>query len=262
MSDVPKGRFVWYELMTTDPGGAAEFYSGLTGWGTEEWTGPAEGMPPYKMFTNNEKSFGGLMELPEEARAQGAPPHWIAYIAVDDVDGTVERAKELGGKVYMGPMDMPEVGRMAVMADPSGAVFAAYRPAGEAPGHEGPAEVGEFSWHELMANDYSEALAFYRELFGWDEGDAVDMGEAGIYQMFNRAGAPLGGIMNRPPEMPVGAWNFYIRVADLDAATEKVAATGGAVVHGPMEVPGGDRVAVCQDPQGAMFSLHCVTAEA
>lgn len=264
MSEVPKGRFVWYDLMTTDTGAAVDFYSAVAGWGTDDWKGPAEGMPPYKMWTANGKPLGGLMELPEQAKQGGAPPHWLAYIAVADVDATVTRAKELGGAVYMEAKDIPTVGRFAVLADPAGGVFAAFKPENDSPGTDGPPPVGEFSWHELLTNDYEAAFSFYADLFGWDKGEAMDMGEAGIYQLFARGGSemPLGGIMNKPPEMPAGAWNYYVRVDDLDAALGRVSGNGGTVIYGPMEVPGGDRVATCQDPQGAVFSLHYVAAQA
>ncbi len=262
MSEVPKGRFVWYDLMTTDPAAATDFYAKVAGWGTQEWTESGEGMPPYKMWTVNGNPFGGLMELPEEARQGGAPPHWLAYIAVSDVDATAARAKELGGSVHMEAQDIPNVGRFAVIADPAGAVFAAFTPANDSPPKDGQANVGEFSWHELLTHDHGAAFSFYADLFGWVKGDAMDMGEAGIYQLFGHGEAPIGGMMNKPPEMPVGAWNYYVRVDDIDAALGRVSGNGGTVLHGPMEVPGGDRVATCQDAQGAVFSLHYVAASA
>lgn len=262
MSDLPAGKFVWYELMTTDPDAAVPFYKEVLGWGTETWQGPSEGMPPYKMWMVGEGPIGGVMELPEQARAAGAPPHWLAYVAVEDADSIVAKAKGLGATVHVPPQDIPEVGRFAVLADPSGAVFALLQPSGDAPGHDGQPKVGEFSWHELMADNHAEALEFYQELFGWEKHDTMDMGEAGIYQLFGRGGVPAGGMMNKPPEMPMGAWNVYARVTDVDEAASRVSAGGGTVLHGPMEVPGGDRVAVCQDPQGAVFSIHQVNAEA
>ncbi|MCL7937136.1 MAG: VOC family protein, partial [marine benthic group bacterium] len=98
-------------------------------------------------------------------------------------------------------------------------------------------------------------------LFGWKKHEDMDMGEYGIYRIYGGDGPPLGGIMTRPPEMPIGAWLFYVTVNDIDAAVERVKAGGGQVLNGPMEVPGGDRVAQCQDPQGAMFALHWSQAE-
>ncbi len=255
MSEVPVGKFVWYDLVTTDPGAARDFYTNVIGWGRETWEA---GPTPYEMWVAEGGPIGGVVELPEEARQSGAPPHWLAYIAVEDVDATAGRAVELGGKVLVPGQDIPTVGRFAILADPTGAVFAAFRPEGEAPGHDGMARIGEMSWHELMSEDYQAAFDFYAELFGWQKTTAMDMGpEQGIYQMYGRGeGHELGGMMNKPPQVPVSCWMFYTRVGDLDATLEKVTANGGMVVHGPMDVPGGDRVAACVDPQGAAFAVH------
>ena len=127
-----------------------------------------------------------------------------------------------------------------------------------APGHDGPPAEGEFSWCELPTTDWKAAWSFYFELFGWQEFDQMDMGEMGIYHMFNRGGHPLGGMFNKPPEVPVAAWVFYIPVPDCAAAVDKVKELGGKVLNGPMEVPGGDMVAQCMDPEGASFAVHAV----
>lgn len=255
MSGVQKGRHVWYDLMSTDPEGARDFYGEVVGWTVT----PFEGAPePYDMWTTADGPVGGVMQLPDDARAQGIPSHWLAYIATPDVDATAARASELGGGVIMGPQDIPTVGRFAVLRDPFGAVFCGFTPAGESPHHGGRPRPGEISWHELMSDDYEKAFDFYADLFGWEKGTAMDMGEAGIYQLFRRPGAEMddGGIMNRPAEVPMSAWLYYVNTADLDGAVETVKGAGGQVLHGPMEVPGGDRICVCMDPQGAAFALH------
>lgn len=257
MSDTPTGRFCWYELMTTEPGAAPTFYGEVTGWTTEHWDG---GAMPYTMWMNGESSIGGVMMLPDEAAAAGAPPHWLAYISTPDVAATTEKAKELGATVLMGPMEIPEVGTISVIQDPQGAVFSAYEPATSTPGHDDPAAVGGFSWHELATSDWESAWAFYSDLFGWQKADAMDIGDMGTYQMFHRGAHPLGGFFNRPPEMPVSAWLLYIRVADIQAAAAKVTELGGQILRGPMEVPGGDWVVQCMDPQGAAFALHAIAA--
>ncbi len=249
-----RGRFVWYDLMTTDPDAAEGFYKQVVGWGTAPWEG---GEMPYTMWMNGETAVGGLMQLPAEAAAAGAPPHWLAYIATPDVDATCVLAREFGGTVIKEAIDIPEVGRFAVLADPQGAVFAAYSPASEAPGHGGPPQIGEFSWHELATTDHEAAYAFYRELFGWEKTDSMDMGDMGIYQMYGRQGIPLGGMFNKPAEMPgPSAWLYYAKVDDVHAAAERVRERGGQILNGPMEVPGGDHVVQCMDPQGAVFALH------
>jgi len=134
-----RGRFVWYDLMTSDPKAAEDFYGKLIGWGTQQFEG---GEQPYKMWTNNETPLGGVMELPAEARAAGAPPHWMAYVAVEDVDAAVEQAVGLGGSTLHPPTSIEGAGRFAVMADPQGAAFAVYTHSGEEEGPSAPPQVG------------------------------------------------------------------------------------------------------------------------
>jgi predicted enzyme related to lactoylglutathione lyase len=257
MADKAKGRFVWYDLLTTDPDQAVNFYTKVVDWGTTQWGDGAEGMPPYTMWTANNAPLGGVMPLPEEAKKMGAPPHWLPYIGTPDTDATAARAQQLGGRLLNGPMDIPTVGRFAVLQDPQGAVFAVFTAEGDAPGHEGEPKVGEFSWNELTTTDYEGAFKFYSELFGWEKDTAMDMGPQGIYQMYKRNGQMLGGMMNKPAEMPgPPAWLCYTRVADVAESVAEAKRNGGQILLEPMEVPGGDMIAVGMDPQGAAFALH------
>lgn len=251
------GRFCWYELMTTDPKAAEGFYAKVVGWSTQ----PFPGMdPPYTTWMAGERPVGGLMELPAEARAGGAPPNWMPYVAVEGADATVERVRSLGGKLEFGPQAIPGVGRFAVLSDPQGAHFAILEPAdpSASSGSDEPPAPLEVSWRELATTDRDAATAFYEALFGWERQNASDTGEpVGIYQEFGRPGLPLGGIYTKPPDMPFPPfWLLYVKVLDLDAALEAVKAGGGQVLMGPMEIPGGDRIAQCLDPQGAAFALH------
>ncbi|MDH3732730.1 MAG: VOC family protein [Gemmatimonadota bacterium] len=257
MSD-HRGRFLWYELMTTDVEAAKSFYSAVTGWSTTPWE---TGDQPYTMWMTGEAPVGGLMELQAEAAEAGAPPHWLAYIGTHDLDATVERALELAAQILVPTMDVPEVGRMTILADPQGAGFAAFEPANEQP-PEVPPENGNMSWHDLVTSDREAAWAFYSDLFGWETTEEMDMGEMGIYQMYSRpGGAPLGGIFNRPPEASASAWLLYAKVPDAAAAVEAVRAGGGQVLNGPREVPGGDQIATCVDPQGATFAVHAAAGD-
>lgn len=255
MAEIPKGRFVWYDLMSTDLDAAKNFYTKLIGWGTA----PFEGGPmPYTMWTNGETPLGGMMPLPEQAQKAGAPPHWLSYIAVENVDKTVEQATGLGASILMAAQEIPMVGRFAGIADPQGAVIAVFTPAGDTPGHDGPPQPGEFSWHELATDDWQKARDFYQTVFGWEKKEEMDMGELGTYYMYGRPGEPipLGGMFNRPKEMPANAWLYYAMVDDVHAKVEEVKKLGGTLLNGPMEVPGGDFVAQFMDPQGAAFALH------
>lgn len=252
MSD-NRGTFVWYDLMTTDVEAAQTFYTGLIGWGTQAWDGPM----PYSMWTVGEAPIGGIMDLPEEARKAGAPPHWLAYVGTSDVEATLTQVGKLGGQVLVPTTEVPNAGKFGVFADPAGGVMGVFA-AADSTKEPGPTEVpGTISWHEHLAPDLDTAWSFYEKLFGWNKTEAMDMGEQGIYQMYGQEKCTFGGFMNKPAERPgPAAWLYYIVVEDIDAATEKVKATGGSILNGPMDVPGGARVVQCMDPQGAAFALH------
>jgi uncharacterized protein len=245
------GRFLWYELLTRDVDGAIAFYTRVIGWGTQQF----ENLDlPYTMWTVGGMPLGGIMQIPPDAG--DAPPHWLAYIGTQDVDDTVRRARALGAAVYVEPRDIPDVGRFAVLADPQGAMFAVYKP-GSDPAEERDPSTGQFSWHELITTDYQAARRFYFDLFGWSTTEDLDMGPVGIYAMYGRHGRPYGGMFNKPADMPAPPhWLLYALVDDLDDAVRRTRDAGGQLLHGPMEVPGGDRIAQCLDPQGAVFAMH------
>ncbi len=248
-----QGRFVWYELMTTDTEAAKTFYGKVVGWGAQSAPAPNTA---YTLFTAGAMPVGGLMAQPEESRKMGAPPSWLGYVAVDDVDATAERVRQLGGKVYVAPTDIPTVGRFAVTADPQGAAFALFKPGSPGPDQPpDPSLPGHTGWHELLAADWEKAFGFYSALFGWRKGEAVDIGAMGTYQLFSAGGPPIGGMFTKPPAIPAPYWLYYFNVGDIDAAAGRVTAGGGKILNGPMQVPGGDWIIQGQDPQGAMFAL-------
>ena len=252
MSDT-QGNFVWYELMTSDVNGAIKFYKNVIGWGTQAFEG---GAMPYTMWTADGTSLGGVTTLPDEAKKMGAPPHWLAYVAADDVDALTSKAESLGAKTYVGPMDIPTVGRFSVIADPQGAVIALFKGSDAEMPRPAEATNGYFSWHELMAGEMETAFRFYSQLFGWQKTGAVPS-PMGTYQMYGKGGRTFGGMMTKRKDDPAPPhWLYYVKVKDLDAALGRVKKAGGKVMNGPMEVPGGDRVAQCIDPQGAAFALH------
>jgi predicted enzyme related to lactoylglutathione lyase len=256
-SGTPEQRqFSWYELMTTDPKAAQSYYTALNGWGLQDFDAGTN--EPYVMWTRGGTPFGGVMRLPDEARQMGAPPHWLAYVDVADVAAALAQATSLGAKVYVPPTDIPgSGGRFAVLADPQGAVFGVVSSAQPMAEPTEPPQVGGVSWHELMTTDHEAAFTFYNALFGWEKGDGADMGPMGIYQMFGRRGHMLGGMFNRPPDVPAPPhWMLYFRVPEVNQAADRVRQLGGKILHGPAEVPGGDWIVQCTDPQGAAFALH------
>lgn len=246
-----QGKFVWYELMTSDTAAAERFYKSVVGWSAKD-----AGMPDmkYTIFSAGERMVAGLMTMPQEA--EGMPPGWIGYIYADNVDATAKEVAAKGGKVHRQPDDIPGVGRFAVVGDPTGAVFCLFSSTGE----EGPdadqQAPGQVGWHELMAGDLATAWTFYSSLFGWEKDQALDMGEMGTYQLFKINGQTSGGMMTKPKDLPAPPyWGYYFNVEAIDAAVERVTAGGGKVVMGPMEVPGGAWIINGVDPQGAYFSL-------
>ncbi len=256
---VTRGRFAWHELMTPDPDAAIRFYGQVVGWGIEQFSG----MPDYRMWTSGGQQRGGVMRQSEEERRRGLAPHWLMYVAVPDIDATIRQAEGLGGRVRIPAKSVPGVGRYAILADPQGIAFSLYTPESPRPSSD-EADIGDFSWHELAAPDPNSAWSFYQALFGWEKSDAMDMGPDGIYQMFRRGGGKtdLGAFYKRPADKPgTAAWLMYVYVRDADHAAALVTQLGGRVLSGPMDVPGGGRIATCVDPQGAAFAVHSVAAE-
>jgi predicted enzyme related to lactoylglutathione lyase len=184
------------------------------------------------------------------------PPHWEMYVAVENLDDAMAKVERMGGKSLSGIITVPGTGRLSTMIDPQGAVFAIIQPEPREQSPEVQASVGDVAWRELYTTDVNKAKAFYADLFGWTETGAFDMGPSGTYYIFGRA-FNLGGMMNKTPEMTElpNAWGLYFRVADAEAAAASIKANGGKVLNGPMEVPGGDRIVNCLDPQGAAFSV-------
>lgn len=253
MATTNEGRFVWYENMTRDVPAAMAFYSDVVGWKTQPF---GEGAHPYVMWVGSQGPLGGVMQLPDGLEKRGVPPHWIAYVEVKDVDATAARARELGGKVHKEPEDIPTVGRFAVIADPQGATIAVFKPAEAMTLHD-PAKDGEFCWNELLTSDSVAASRFYSELFGWKILEEMDMGPMGTYRIFGVGETRLGGMMATPPGAPMPPmWIYYASTSDLDGAIGRATGKGAKVMNGPMEVPGGGRIAQLMDAQGAAFALH------
>jgi predicted enzyme related to lactoylglutathione lyase len=247
----PEGTPIWYELMTTDADGAQKFYADVVGWSIAP-SGMA-GVGDYRILTAPDgQSVGGLMTLPE-----GAPmkPGWFCYIGVQDVDGTAEKIRRLGGSVHLGPQDISGVGRFAMVADLQGMVFYVMR--GDSPQDSQAFHVtapGHCGWNELVTSDHKTALAFYGELFHWKNNDTMPMGEMGEYCFIDHAGQRIGAMMTAGAGWSTRS-TYYFNVPSIDAAVPKITGGGGTVKMGPHEVPGGMHIVMGTDPQGAAFAL-------
>ncbi|WP_134494316.1 VOC family protein [Microvirga pakistanensis] len=247
------GDFVWYELLTTDADAAARFYGAVIGWRSR----PAEGSDRgYRLFGIDGTDVAGFMTLPAGAENAGMRPIWLGYVGVENVDAAAARVVQAGGAQPMPPTDIPGVGRLAMLADPQGVLFYVMRGAMDATSTAfSPTERGHCHWNELAARDQTSALAFYADLFGWEKGDAMPMGEMGDYQFITHQGQTIGAMMNRTEGGPPPAWTFYFGVEEIDRAAQAVSENGGTIHYGPAEVPGGVHIIVASDPQGAMFGL-------
>ena len=250
----PHGSFIWYELMTTDPEGATRFYGDVVGWTIGD---QMPGEIDYRMLCAPDGYAGGMLTLSEAMREGGARPMWLGYLGVDDVDKAVEKAVAAGATVQMPASDIPDVGRIAMIADPQGVPIYLMRGAsdGESNAYQRHGGLGHVAWNELLTGDRQAALDFYGEQFGYVREGGMDMGpDMGEYSFLGHGGQVIGAAMKAPAGAP-SIWQFYVRVQDVDAAAEKVRAGGGQVLFGPMDVPGGERVLTGVDPQGASFGL-------
>jgi predicted enzyme related to lactoylglutathione lyase len=243
------GTFSWVDLSTTDPDAAKGFYSDLFGWEFEDM--PAgEGMT-YSMARLNGDYAAALSAQMEQEREQGVPPHWSNYVTVQSAADAASRAKELGGTVLVDAFDVLDSGRMAVLQDPTGAVFSVWEPR-ESIGAGVVNVPGALTWNELHTGDIDSAISFYTELFGWTT-EAMDTGDGPAYHVIRNGERSNGGIMGIQAGEPPN-WLPYFGVSSLDDSISKAESGGAQKLAGPIPMPQG-KIAVLRDPQGAVFAL-------
>lgn len=247
--------FIWYELMTNDPAGAAAFYGAVVGWTIAADRDPAAGDVDYRMIGRSDGgNAGGVLALNAGMIAGGARPLWIGYLHVSDVDAAVAAIKADGGAVQMPATDIP-VGRIAMVTDPQGAPFYVMDPKPPEGGGESDVfsvtESQRVRWNELATGDPDAAIAFYKKHFGWGQEGEMPMGELGAYRFIQRGDVMIGAVMPLMEGYPVPVWNFYIGVDDIDRARAAVTVNGGTITSEPMEIPGGEYAMNAIDPQGA-----------
>lgn len=231
---------------------AAAFYADVVGWTVKDVSSPELA---YTLLIAGNAPVVGLMNLPEEGVRMGAMPRWLGYVAVDDMDATVARIGRLGGAILVSPTDS-NIGRIAVVADPQGAIFALVTGltyGGSQPG--GSDQPGHVGWHELLAEDGRRVFPFYGELLGWQQ-PAAGTDPASVYELFSVAGQTIGGMLTKLPSVSQACWLHYFNVDDVGAAASRVNAGGGRVLQGPIELPDDCWIVRCVDPQGALFTLQ------
>lgn len=236
------GHFVWFELVVPEIDKGKAFYTEVMGWGSMEM--PMGPDATYLMLTKNDKPQCGVVN----ARMEGIPAHWTSYVSVDDVDAAAQRVIANGGKVIMPGIDVPQVGRMALVADPEGATFNLFK------GEDSDDMASDaFHWNELWAKDPAKVAGFYEKVLNLTS-ETTEMGP-GPYTVFSAGGAPVAGLVKTMDEKIPSMWLPYIEVDDADAAIGRVTNHGGDVKMPAMDVPEVGRFGVVGDSSGAVLGL-------
>jgi predicted enzyme related to lactoylglutathione lyase len=259
MSD-ERGGFVWYELITDDIDKARDFYRAVVGW---EIAAEGQAMSTgttYRMIERSDGgNAGGVLTMSDDMKAHGAKPVWLGYIHHPEVDAAVARIKAAGGAVHMPPMDMPGVGRIAMVADPQGAQFYVMNPTPPEPGAKSDvfdyAKAQHIRWNELWTTDQPAAVALYTELFGWTQEGAMPMGPMGDYLFIQHEGTGIGAIAKAQPGGEGSRWQYFAGVDDIDRACKAATDHGGKILNEPQQIPGGEYTVYAHDPSGATIGL-------
>jgi uncharacterized protein len=241
------GTPAWVDHAAKDLAASNSFYSSLFGWEADD---QGEEMGHYTLMRKGGKTVAGNMGM----MGEGQPSAWTTYVSVEDADATADRAKAAGATVFVEPMDVSDIGRMAVLGDPTGAAIGIWQPK-TFMGAELANETGTFGWNELNTRDLPAAKAFYSNVFGWTAND-LDM-ESMAYTEWKIGEKSVGGMMAMPDMVPAEVpahWLVYFMTEDTDATVAKATELGGSVLVPPTDIPPG-RFAVLSDPDGAVFAV-------
>lgn len=244
------GSFCWVELGTSDQPGAKRFYSDLFAWTANDIPmGPDDF---YTMFQLHGRDVAAAYTLRPDQKERGVPPHWMLYVAIENADSSAEKAASLGAKILAPPFDVFDVGRMAVIQDPTGAVFAIW----QAKRHHGigvRSENGAHCWADLTTTDPKKAADFYSQLFGWET--EVSKNDPSGYLHILSQGNYIGGIPPVCEGQGPPHWLIYYQVSGIDTVVGRANSNGGKTYQPPFTVPDTGQIAVLADPQGAIFAL-------
>lgn len=244
------GRFVWHDLMTTELSASLSFYRSLfPEWSIREIDMEESGV--YHVIHVDGTDVGGFISLEP---ATGIPSHWISYVSVEDCEAAVQAATALGGTCLFPTMEVPGVGRFAVIQDPQGAMIKPFEVAGDVRIPDDNAS-GRFCWDELLTDNVDAARSFYRTLFGWSSIERMVPG-LGAYTLFRAGEQDVAGVLPMPPDSEsISGWLTYLSAADLDERCSKAEALGATVRIKPQNLSGVGRIAVLSDPNGATFAM-------
>jgi predicted enzyme related to lactoylglutathione lyase len=251
------GTFSWVELATSDQAAATDFYTKLFGWEKQDNPLPDGGIYTIGLVGGRPAAAVGQQQ-PQE-REQGIHSHWNLYVASDDVDKTAALAQEAGGTIMAPPFDVMDLGRMAVIADPTGAVISVWQ-SYQMPGFAVRDEHGSFSWPELLTKDTDRAKAFYGDVFGWTADD-MPMPDGRVYTMFKLGETNVGGLFPPPAEDIPPTWMVYFDVADCEGTVATAKASGAQELQAPKVIEGMGTFAVLLDPTKAVFAVFQSTQQ-
>jgi uncharacterized protein len=245
MAKIPTGRFVWFEYMSKDTKKAQAFFGELFHWKTKESPVPNG---TYTMITIGDQTIGGYLAPPP-----GAPEHahWVSHLQVENIKDTAAKVKQLGGKIAKEPFAVADMGTMAIVVDPIGAAFALWQPKRVEGSGDYSGKDGSWVWNELYTDDIDKAIAFYKQIGGFDV-ESMPSPQGERYEIIKSDGKGRGGIMKMAGVPPM--WIPYVKVANTDATVEQ-AKRLGATVRTVETVPGAGRLAVLIDPQGAPIGI-------
>ncbi len=241
------GTFSWTDLNTSDLDAAISLYTDLFGWDVSKEDLPDGSV--YAMFRLNGKDVAAASTLRPDQ--EGVPPHWNVYVTVEDAEQAAKQAEAAGGSIVAPAFDVMEFGRMAVVADPTGAIFCVWEPKANI-GAQLLAEPGAMSWTELLTNDTDKAGAFYAEVFGYER---TPFGPDGSYTVFKKGETQIAGMMKAPMEGMPPNWGVYFTTEDVDSVAKKVKEAGGQAYMEPEDMGEIGRISVLADPQGAAFGV-------
>jgi predicted enzyme related to lactoylglutathione lyase len=244
------GTFSWVDLATTDVASAKSFYRALFGWELED--SESGGGAVYTICRLDGDAVCGIGEMPESTGSAETPPAWTSYVTVEDADAATERARELGGRSVAEPFDVLDAGRMAVIEDSRGGVFAIWQPRA-AIGAERVNDVGCLCMNELVTGDLDAARTFYEGLFGWTT-ETVDLGPGAPSGFFHNRGRINASLFVAEGAAPPD-WRACFTVGSTETALERVRELGGTVLAEPVDIGDGS-LASALDPQGALFMVY------
>ena len=249
----PIGAPCWIDLLTSDAVRARDFYNEVLGWSAGE---ASEQFGGYFMFLQDGVPMAGCMQYMPGAPGMEGPDQWGVYLSSTDAKATVEKAIARGGSLRVGPMDIADLGTEAIVADAAGVRVGAWQ-ANEFPGLTASGEPGAAVWFQLLTSDYTGAVAFYEDVFGWQTRVQSDTPEFSA-TVLTAAGDDFAGITAATDgdlaAGEPGRWEIFFRVADVDAALEGIVRLGGTVLRAAADTPFG-RLAEAADPMGARFNL-------